>query len=84
MEVCSEVRLEEDRSSAMNITTTSVTDSAAFSAESSGITGDKQNGKPPYVNTVRNRGTQRISAGSYMVDPRMAKDDLQTTNLTRL
>ena len=32
MEVCSEVHLEEDRSSAMNIITASVTDFVAFSA----------------------------------------------------
>ena len=38
MEVCLEVRLEEDRSSAMNITATSITDSTAFNAKSSGTT----------------------------------------------
>jgi len=46
MEVCSEVRLEEDRSSAMNVMATSVIDSVVFSAKSFG---DKQNEKPPPI-----------------------------------
>ena len=83
MEVCSKVLLEEDRFSAMNIITTFVTDSTAFSAKSSGTTGDKQNGKlPQYVNTARNPGIRRISAGSYMAGPQMADDDLRMTSLT--
>ena len=49
MEVCSEVRLEEDRTSAMNTMGSSITDSSAFSAKSASTTGDKQNGKPPPV-----------------------------------
>ena len=41
MEVCSEVRLEEDRSIAMKVIATPVTDSVAFSSKSSSSTGDK-------------------------------------------
>ena len=46
MEVCSEIRLEEDRTSAMNISATPTIDSAAFSARSSNSSSDKHNGKP--------------------------------------
>lgn len=41
MEVCSEVRLEEDKFSAMNIIATPVIDFVAFIAKSSGSTGEK-------------------------------------------
>lgn len=49
MEVFSEVRLEEDRSSAMNIITASATDSAAFNAKLSSSDEDKQNEKKPPI-----------------------------------
>ncbi|KAA0048527.1 transportin-3 isoform X1 [Cucumis melo var. makuwa] len=45
MEVCFEVRLEEDRSNAMGVLTTPTIDSAAFSARSSNHDSDKNNGK---------------------------------------
>jgi len=44
-----EVRLEEDRSYAMNIIIAFATDSTAFNAILSGSTGDKQNGKHPPI-----------------------------------
>ncbi|KAA0042445.1 Beta-galactosidase [Cucumis melo var. makuwa] len=46
MEVCSEVCLEEDRTSAMNILTTLAIDSVAFSVTSSTHDSEKHNGKP--------------------------------------
>ncbi|KAL0557503.1 hypothetical protein IC582_006047 [Cucumis melo] len=46
MEVCSEICLEEDRTSAMNISTTPSIDSVAFTARSSTSGNDKHNGKP--------------------------------------
>ncbi|XP_038904284.1 stress response protein NST1-like [Benincasa hispida] len=49
IEVCSEVRLEEDRTSAMNGTTTTTLDSAAFGVKSFGSESDKQNGKSPPI-----------------------------------
>ncbi|XP_038887073.1 ABC transporter C family member 2-like [Benincasa hispida] len=49
MEVCSEVRLEEDRTSAMNGTTPNSLDSAAFGVKSSGSENDKQSGKTPPI-----------------------------------
>ncbi|KAL0540395.1 hypothetical protein IC582_024632 [Cucumis melo] len=45
MEVCFEVRLEEDRTNAIGVLTTSTIDSAAFSARSSNRDSDKNNGK---------------------------------------
>ncbi|KAL0545203.1 hypothetical protein IC582_020352 [Cucumis melo] len=45
MEVCFEVRLEEDHTNAMGVLTTSTIDSAAFSARSSNHDSDKNNGK---------------------------------------
>ncbi|KAA0049856.1 Beta-galactosidase [Cucumis melo var. makuwa] len=45
MEVCFEVRLEEDRTNAMSVLTTHTIDSAAFSARSSNHDSDKNNGK---------------------------------------
>lgn len=45
MEVCSKVRLEEDRTSAMNILTTSAIDSTGFSARSSTSDSEKENEK---------------------------------------
>ncbi|KAA0035089.1 Beta-galactosidase [Cucumis melo var. makuwa] len=45
MEVCFEVRLEEDRTNAMGVLTTPTIDSAAFSARSSKHDSDKNNGK---------------------------------------
>lgn len=47
MKVCSEIRLEEDRSSVMNNLINSSTDSAAFNAKSSRPDSDKQNNRPP-------------------------------------
>ncbi|KAL0554275.1 hypothetical protein IC582_008192 [Cucumis melo] len=44
MEVCFEVRLEEDRTNAMGVLTTSTIDSVAFSARSSNHDSDKNNG----------------------------------------
>ena len=46
MEVCSKIHLEEDRTSAMNISITPTIDFAAFSARSSNSGSDKHNGKP--------------------------------------
>ncbi|KAL0543620.1 hypothetical protein IC582_018720 [Cucumis melo] len=46
MEVCFEVRLEEDRTNAMGVLTTPTIDSTAFSARSSNHDNDKNNGKP--------------------------------------
>ncbi|KAA0037521.1 Beta-galactosidase [Cucumis melo var. makuwa] len=46
MEVCSEICLEEDRTSAMNISTTPSIDSTAFSVRFSTSGNDKYNGKP--------------------------------------
>ena len=45
MEVCSEIRLEEDRTSAINISATPTIDSVAFSVRSSNSGSDKHNGK---------------------------------------
>ncbi|KAL4031039.1 hypothetical protein IC575_009295 [Cucumis melo] len=45
IEVCFEVRLEEDRTNAMSVLTTPTIDSAAFSARSSNHDSDKNNGK---------------------------------------
>ncbi|XP_050936316.1 uncharacterized protein LOC103497029 isoform X2 [Cucumis melo] len=45
MEVCFEVRLEEDRTNAMGVLTTPTIDFAAFSARSSNHDSDKNNGK---------------------------------------
>ncbi|KAL0550201.1 hypothetical protein IC582_014705 [Cucumis melo] len=45
MEVCFEVRLEEDRTNVMGVLTTPTIDSAAFSARSSNHDSDKNNGK---------------------------------------
>ncbi|KAA0042054.1 myosin-9 isoform X2 [Cucumis melo var. makuwa] len=45
MEVCFEVRLEEDRTNPMGVLTTPTIDSAAFSARSSNHDSDKNNGK---------------------------------------
>ncbi|KAA0036818.1 Cysteine-rich RLK (RECEPTOR-like protein kinase) 8 [Cucumis melo var. makuwa] len=45
MEVCFEVRLEEDRTNAIGVLTTPTIDSAAFSARSSNHDSDKNNGK---------------------------------------
>ncbi|KAA0054884.1 Beta-galactosidase [Cucumis melo var. makuwa] len=45
MEVCFEVRLEEDRTNAMSVLTTPTIDSAAFSARFSNHDSDKNNGK---------------------------------------
>ncbi|KAA0050819.1 Beta-galactosidase [Cucumis melo var. makuwa] len=49
MEVCFEVRLEEDRTNAMGVLTTPTIDSAAFSARSSNHDSDKNNGKSIHV-----------------------------------
>ncbi|XP_038889967.1 uncharacterized protein LOC120079712 [Benincasa hispida] len=49
MEVCLEVRLEEDRSSATNNPSPNPIDSAAFGAKSFGVDGDKQNSKSPPI-----------------------------------
>ena len=46
MEVYYEIRLKEDRTSAMSISTTPTIDSAAFIARSSTSGSDKHNGKP--------------------------------------
>ncbi|TYK13662.1 UBN2_3 domain-containing protein [Cucumis melo var. makuwa] len=46
MEVCSEVRLEEDRTSVMSSLTTLAIDSATFSAKSPSHGSDRHNGKP--------------------------------------
>ncbi|KAL0556855.1 hypothetical protein IC582_005372 [Cucumis melo] len=45
MEVCFEVRLEEDRTNAMGVLTTPTIDSATFSTRSSNHDNDKNNGK---------------------------------------
>lgn len=51
--MCFELSLEEDKVSAMNITTVSTTDSTTFSAKLSGSDIDKKNGKQTqYVNIV--------------------------------
>ena len=49
MEVCYEVCLEKDRTSAMNIVVVFATDSVAFSVKSSSYDSEKQNGKPILV-----------------------------------
>lgn len=49
MEVCSKVRLEEDRTSTMNILATPAIDSVAFSARSSTHDGKKDNGKLVFI-----------------------------------
>ncbi|KAA0056080.1 Beta-galactosidase [Cucumis melo var. makuwa] len=49
MEVCFKVRLEEDRTNAMDVLTTPTIDSAAFSARSSNHDSDKNNGKSIHV-----------------------------------
>ena len=49
MEVCSKIRLEEDRTSTMNLFATPIIDSAAFSVSSSNSGSDKHNGKPILV-----------------------------------
>ncbi|KAA0050638.1 Beta-galactosidase [Cucumis melo var. makuwa] len=46
MEVCFEIHLKEDRTSALNISTTPAIDSATSSARSSTNVNDKHNGKP--------------------------------------
>ncbi|KAA0032848.1 uncharacterized protein E5676_scaffold799G00090 [Cucumis melo var. makuwa] len=46
MEDCSKIRLEEDLTSAMNISATPIIDSATFSARPSTSSNDKHNGKP--------------------------------------
>ncbi|KAL0545233.1 hypothetical protein IC582_020383 [Cucumis melo] len=46
MEVCYEIRLKEDRTSAMNISATPSIGSTAFSVRSSTSGNDKHNGKP--------------------------------------
>ena len=49
MEVCSEIRLEENRTSTMNISATHAIDSATFNVRSSTSGSDKHNGKPVSV-----------------------------------
>ena len=61
MELCFEVRLEEDRTNIMGVLTTPMTNSAVFSVQSPTHDNDKNNGKKSlFVSTARNSGTSRI------------------------
>ncbi|XP_038882373.1 uncharacterized protein LOC120073640 [Benincasa hispida] len=72
MEVCSEIRLEKDRSNSMNNPVTKSPDSAAFKV----LRTDKQNGKvPPVCEHYKKPGTLRSNVGSFMVVLQMVKDD---------
>ncbi|TYK17784.1 putative mitochondrial protein [Cucumis melo var. makuwa] len=80
MEVCYEICLEEDCTSAMNISTIPSIDSAAFSARSSTSGNDKHNGKPISVceHCQKNNGIPKNSIGSYMVVPQEIDRGLAT------
>ncbi|KAA0032806.1 glutathione S-transferase DHAR3 [Cucumis melo var. makuwa] len=68
MKVCYEIRLEEDRTSAMSISTTLTIDSATFSARSSTSGSDKHNGRLLlYMSIAKNNDIPKNSVGNYMV-----------------
>ncbi|XP_038880494.1 uncharacterized protein LOC120072153 [Benincasa hispida] len=82
MEVCSEVRLEEDRSKAMNSTLVTPTNSTVF--KTSGPVQDKQNTKPPLVcEHCKKPGTLKISAGNFTVDRQMDLNSGMTIGTAR-
>ncbi|KAA0055538.1 UBN2_3 domain-containing protein [Cucumis melo var. makuwa] len=68
MEVCYEVHLEEDHTSAMSILTTPATDSAAFSVRSSTHDSEQNNEKPiPIHEHCMKQCTLCINVGNFMV-----------------
>ncbi|KAL0539591.1 hypothetical protein IC582_023807 [Cucumis melo] len=71
MEVCFEVRLEEDRTIAMGVLTMPTIDSAAFSTRTSNHDSDKNNGKsiPMCEHCKKQWHTPRISIGNSTVVP---------------
>ncbi|TYK14395.1 Cysteine-rich RLK (RECEPTOR-like protein kinase) 8 [Cucumis melo var. makuwa] len=66
MEVCFEVRVEEDRTNAMGVLTTPTIDSAAFSARSSNHDSDKNNGKSILVCKKRSSNEKQNSGRAYI------------------
>ncbi|TYJ99589.1 Beta-galactosidase [Cucumis melo var. makuwa] len=66
MEVCFEVRLEEDRTNAMGVLTTPTIDSAASSARSSTHDSDKNNGKSIPACKKRSSNEKQNSGRAYI------------------
>ncbi|KAA0039144.1 Beta-galactosidase [Cucumis melo var. makuwa] len=73
MEVCFEVRLEEDRTNAMGVLTTPTIDSAAFSDPQIMTVTRIMGSQFLCVSTARNNGTPRISVGNFTVVPQEIK-----------
>ena len=74
MDVCSEIRFEEDCTNARSSSTIPIIDSVAFSARSSTSGSEKNNGKPiPVCDHCKKQLHTRSSVGSYMVIPQEVK-----------
>ncbi|TYK31675.1 uncharacterized protein E5676_scaffold398G00370 [Cucumis melo var. makuwa] len=69
IEVSSEVRLEEDRTSAMSSLTTPAIDFVAFSAKSSAYDNERHNGKPIPICHCKKQWHTKSSVESYMIVP---------------
>ncbi|KAL0556911.1 hypothetical protein IC582_005428 [Cucumis melo] len=83
MEVCFEVRLEEDRTNAMGVLTTPTIDSAAFSDPQIMTVTRIMGSQFLCVSTARNNGTPRISVGNFTVVPQEVRNGPPTRNRTQ-
>ena len=83
MEICSEICLKEDCTSAMNISTTPATESLAFSVRSS-TSGSERTMENQFRSVIiaRNNSIPKSSFGSYMVVPQEVRNALPMTNIT--
>ncbi|KAA0063331.1 Beta-galactosidase [Cucumis melo var. makuwa] len=81
MEVCFEVRLEEDRTNAMGVLTTPTIDSAAFSARFSNHDSDKNNGKSIPACKKRSSNEKQNSGRAYISETSPA-NTFQSTDPT--
>ncbi|TYK24437.1 reverse transcriptase [Cucumis melo var. makuwa] len=78
MEVCFEVRLEEDRTNAMGVLTTPTIDSAAFSTRSSNHDSNKNNGKSIPVCKKRSSNEKQNSGRAYISETTPASTSQST------
>ncbi|TYK31446.1 TRAF-like family protein [Cucumis melo var. makuwa] len=78
MEVCFEVRLEEDRTNAMGVLTTPTIDSAAFSARFSNHDSDKNNGKSIPACKKRSSNEKQNSGRAYISETSPANTSQST------
>ena len=83
MEVCLEFLLEEDCTSTINIFTTPVIDSTAFSVRSSTPGNEKNKGKLAPAKIAKSSGLLRSSVGSYIIVPQEVRNVLPLTNKTQ-